>query len=98
MNGLSERRTPLLRPRPLFRSYSRCETRLNGERNEPRRGAILCIELGARISCGTSRSSNLNGDPAPGIVTTHDEFAISWSETEAAEKVERLLRTSSEVE
>jgi len=39
-----------------------------------------------------------SGDPAPGIVTTHDEFAISWSEKEAADKVRRLLATSSEHE
>jgi len=38
------------------------------------------------------------GDPAPGIVTTHDDFAISWSAEEAAAKVERLLSTSSEAE
>ncbi len=37
-----------------------------------------------------------NGDPAPGIVTTHDEFAISWDADEAAEKVRRLLATKSE--
>ena len=36
------------------------------------------------------------GDPAPGIVTTHDQFAISWSSEEAASKVERLLATASE--
>lgn len=40
----------------------------------------------------------LSGDPAPGIVTTHDEFAISWTPEEAAQKVERLLATSSEAE
>ena len=39
-----------------------------------------------------------NGDPAPGIVTTHDEFAISWTRKEAASKVERLLSTTSEHE
>ena len=39
-----------------------------------------------------------NGDPAPGIVTTHDQFAISWTAQEAASKVERLLATSSEEE
>ena len=39
-----------------------------------------------------------NGDPAPGIVTTHDQFAISWTPEEAAAKVERLLATSSEGE
>ena len=41
---------------------------------------------------------NQNGDPAPGIVTTQDEFAISWSLKEAKEKVNRLLATSSEDE
>ncbi|WP_330946113.1 type ISP restriction/modification enzyme [Thermomonas sp. LB-4] len=39
-----------------------------------------------------------NGDPAPGIVTTHDEFAISWNAEEAADKVERLLATATEAE
>ncbi|MYA21328.1 MAG: hypothetical protein F4Z30_00435 [Gemmatimonadetes bacterium] len=39
-----------------------------------------------------------NGDPAPGIVTTHDQFAISWTPEEAADKVERLLATASEDE
>ncbi len=39
-----------------------------------------------------------NGDPAPGIVTTHDQFAISWTPEEAAAKVERLLATTSEDE
>ncbi len=39
-----------------------------------------------------------NGDPAPGIVTTHDQFAISWTANEAASKVERFLSTSSEEE
>ncbi len=39
-----------------------------------------------------------NGDPAPGIVTTHDQFAISWTAAEAAAKVERLLATGSEDE
>lgn len=39
-----------------------------------------------------------NGDPAPGIVTTHDQFAISWTRDEAIDKVERLLDTSTEAE
>lgn len=39
-----------------------------------------------------------NGNPAPGIVTTQDEFAISWTSTEAAEKVESLLSTRNEGE
>ena len=38
------------------------------------------------------------GDPAPGIVTTHDQFAISWTPDEAEEKVERFLATNSEKE
>jgi len=40
----------------------------------------------------------VNGDPAPGIVTTHDEFAISWSRKEAISKVETLLDTGNEAE
>ena len=39
-----------------------------------------------------------NGDPAPGIVTTHDQFAISWNPDEAVSKVERFLSTESEEE
>jgi len=39
-----------------------------------------------------------NGDPAPGIVTTQDEFAISWTREEAIEKVEHLLATNTEEE
>jgi predicted helicase len=41
---------------------------------------------------------SLNGDPAPGIVTTQDEFAISWSSEEAVEKVNNFLGTSTESE
>ena len=37
-----------------------------------------------------------NGDPAPGIVTTHDEFAISFTREEQIEKVEALLATRNE--
>ena len=33
-----------------------------------------------------------------GIVTTHDQFAISWTDEDAAAKVERLLSTGSEAE
>lgn len=39
-----------------------------------------------------------NGDPAPGIVTTHDEFAISWDVKSAKAKVDALLATRNEVE
>jgi hypothetical protein len=39
-----------------------------------------------------------NGDPAPGVVTTHDEFAISWDSAESARKVEALVATSDEAE
>jgi predicted helicase len=40
----------------------------------------------------------LGGDPAPGMITCHDDFAISWSKDEAAQKVERLLATATEAE
>lgn len=36
--------------------------------------------------------------PAPGIITCHDDFAISWNRAEAVRKVERLLATESEAE
>jgi Type ISP C-terminal specificity domain/N-6 DNA Methylase len=39
-----------------------------------------------------------NGTPAPGIVTTHDEFAVSMTRTEASEKVQRFLSTRDENE
>jgi len=38
------------------------------------------------------------GDPAPGIVTTHDEFAISFDATEARQKVQTFLSTNDERE
>jgi predicted helicase len=38
------------------------------------------------------------GDPAPGIVTTHDKFAISFTAEEAREKVRKFLATKSEEE
>ncbi|MGH7643603.1 MAG: type ISP restriction/modification enzyme [Candidatus Dormibacteria bacterium] len=38
------------------------------------------------------------GPPAPGIVTTQDEFAISWTAAEARAKVEALLATHTEEE
>jgi len=38
------------------------------------------------------------GDPAPGIVTTHDEFAISFTPEEAQQKVRALVATRSEEE
>ena len=36
------------------------------------------------------------GDPAPGVVTTHDEFAISFTREEAKAKVRELLNTATE--
>src|SRR5262249_37948383 len=36
------------------------------------------------------------GDPAPGIVTTQDDFAISFSPEEARVKVQKLINTASE--
>lgn len=41
---------------------------------------------------------DVNGDPAPGVVTTHDEFAISFTENEAIGKVEALVATPTEKE
>jgi len=41
---------------------------------------------------------NVNGDPVPGFVTTHDDFAISYTGAEALAKVESLLATSTEEE
>ena len=41
---------------------------------------------------------DLNGDPAPGMVTTHDEFAVAFTEHEMVEKVEAILSTRSEAE
>jgi len=40
----------------------------------------------------------VNGDPAPGIVTTQDEFAISFTPREAADKVESFLATKDEAD
>ena len=39
---------------------------------------------------------NLNGDPAPGIVTTHDEFAIAFTEKEIERNVQSLVDTATE--
>lgn len=41
---------------------------------------------------------SLNGDPAPGIVTTHDEFAISWTQNEVTQKIKKLLSSKNEKE
>ena len=38
------------------------------------------------------------GKPAPGILTTHDQFAISFTADEMEEKVEKLLQSDSEIE
>jgi len=59
----------------------------------PQNGNLLAeYEQGWSIA----EAMNPNGDPAPGIVTTHDEFAISWTKEEAIAKVERFLATDSE--
>jgi hypothetical protein len=36
------------------------------------------------------------GDPAPGIVTTHDEFAVSFTAQEAKQKIRQFLGTTNE--
>jgi len=40
----------------------------------------------------------LNGDPAPGLVTTQDEFAIAFTEAEIRANVAAFLETNSEAE
>src|SRR5579859_3929979 len=39
-----------------------------------------------------------NGDPAPGIITCHDEFAVAWQPDEMIDKIEWLLATRDEDE
>ncbi len=39
-----------------------------------------------------------NGDPAPGIITCHDEFAVGWQPDEMIDKVAWLLATHDESE
>ncbi|MXV86644.1 MAG: N-6 DNA methylase [Acidimicrobiales bacterium] len=55
-------------------------------------------ELAAEYEAGWSIPSIfcLNGDPAPGIVTTHDQFAVSWDAEDAIGKIERFLATETE--
>jgi len=48
--------------------------------------------------CSLAKLMGENGDLAPGIVTTHDEFAISFSRLEQVSKVETLLATANENE
>jgi predicted helicase len=51
-----------------------------------------------RLGFSLSELFSPNGRPAPGIVTTQDEFAVSWSASEAAAKVAALLSSQSEAE
>lgn len=39
---------------------------------------------------------SLAGDPAPGIVTTHDSFAVSWSAEDACLKLDQFIETKTE--
>lgn len=58
------------------------------------------VELGRRYRAYWSIPAVFSpmGDPAPGIVTTHDQFAVSFSSSEARQKVRALLSTPSEQE
>ena len=47
---------------------------------------------------GVADLLNQAGNPAPGIVTTHDEFAISWSPSDASDKIKILLESDTEIE
>ena len=38
------------------------------------------------------------GDPAPGIVTTHDEFAVSFTPNESRQKIRQFLSTETEAD
>lgn len=56
------------------------------------------LELGEEYGEGWSLADIMNGNgrPAPGIVTTHDQFAISRTKDEARSKVRRLVETDTE--
>lgn len=56
------------------------------------------VEAEYRSFFGVPEIFSPNGDPAPGIVTTHDEFAISWTPQEAKGKVRTLIKTTTEIE
>lgn len=57
-------------------------------------------ELEKRYSSGflVAELMSVNGKPAPGFATQHDDFAISDTRGEAIEKVERFLATPSELD
>lgn len=45
-----------------------------------------------------SKLMSVNGDPAPGFATQHDDFAISFDSFEAVQKVQRFLLSNSETD
>ena len=47
-------------------------------------------------SAGACQTFSMNGDPAPGMVTCQDEFAVSYSEQEQITKIEQLLQSKTE--
>ncbi|MFT3728435.1 MAG: hypothetical protein QM759_11480 [Terricaulis sp.] len=51
-----------------------------------------------REGFGVPELFSANGAPAPGIVTTQDDFAVSWTRDDVGKKIEVLLRTSDEAE
>lgn len=59
-------------------------------------GGVLRTEY--EVYCSIPDVLGQYGDPAPGMVTTHDDFAISWSRDEAMRKVVDLLGTTTETE
>lgn len=62
----------------------------------PRSSAALIKEYEKGWSLGDIM--NVNGAPVPGFATQHDDFAISYTEDEAIDKVRRFLATSTEKE
>ena len=54
------------------------------------------LEEGYRQGTSVPEIFGLSGDPAPGVVTTQDQFAISFTPAEAREKVKELLASPDE--
>jgi hypothetical protein len=54
--------------------------------------------LRAEYDCGISihKAMGENGDPAPGIVTTQDEFAVAFTRSEMLAKISALVGTETE--
>ena len=56
------------------------------------------LEQAYQAGFSVSELGNQIGKPTPGFATQHDDFAISWSAHDAAEKVRKFLAASNEHE